>query len=258
MPMGLYTQLHGHMAAEWLTWESESERTGHAIHHQINRREKRIGKLPVNGWCSQTNTVYQFHGCFYHGHRCTGQEVNAVNENPMAQLLAETRQNTAYLRYIVKVVVVWEREWKEMRRDPAVKTCLDDAFPGRRDVRWTMTSQQILSGVRTRTVFGMIEWDVCVLEALREHFADMQPVYKNIHLTRDDLVCRYAEEHDIMAAPRRMLVGSYRGDKILVAMPLLRWYMEPRLEVHVYQVIEDDPVPCFRRFGDVVSTARRD
>ena len=62
-----------------------------------------------------------------------------------------------------------------------------------------------------------------------------------------------------MATPRRMLVGSYRGDKILLATPLLRWYMDHGLEVtHVYQVIEYDPIPCFRRFGEAVSTARRE
>ena len=125
-----------------------------------------------------------------------------------------------------------------------------------------MTSQQILSGVRAGTVFGLIECDICVPEALREHFAEMQPVFKNIRLTRDDLgpfMRRYAEEHNIMATPRRMLLGRYRGDKILLATPLLRWYMDHGLEVtHVYQVVEYDPVPCFRRFGDAVSTARRE
>ena len=82
----------------------------------------------------------------------------------------------------------------------------------------------------------------------------MQPVFKNIRLTRDDLgpfIRQYAEEHNIMATPRRMLVGSYRGDKILLATPLLRWYMDHGLEVmNVYQVVEYDPIPCFRRFGD--------
>ena len=81
-------QLYGQMAAEWLTWESE--RSGHVIRHQINGREKRIGKLPVGGWCIETNTVYQFHGCVFHGHPFTGQEVNVVNGKPMTQLLAET------------------------------------------------------------------------------------------------------------------------------------------------------------------------
>ena len=87
-------------------------------------------------------------------------------------------------------------------------------------------------------------------------------MFKNIRLTRDDLgpfMRRYGEEHNIMATPRRMLVGSYRGDKILLGTPLLRWYMDHGLEVtHVYQVVEYDPVPCFRRFGDAVSTARRE
>ena len=47
--------------------------------------------------------------------------------------------------------------------------------------------------------------------------------------------------------------------KILLATPLLRWYLDHGLEVlHVYQVIEYDPIPCFRRFGDAVSKARRE
>ena len=140
--------------------------------------------------------------------------------------------------------------------------CLDAAFPRRRHARWTMTSQQILNGVRGGTVFGLIECDLCVPEALREHFAEMQPVFKNIRLTRNDLgpfMRRYAEKHNIMATPRRMLMGSYRGDKILLATPLLRLYMDHGIKVkHVYQVVEYDPVPCFRRFGDAVSTARRE
>ena len=76
MPMGWYTrrredndfrpesaQLYGQMAAEWLTWESE--RSGGVIRHQINSREKRIGKLLVEGWCSETKTVYQYNRCFF-------------------------------------------------------------------------------------------------------------------------------------------------------------------------------------------------
>ena len=136
------------------------------------------------------------------------------------------------------------------------------AFPRRRHVRWTMTSQQILRGVCDETIFGLIECDVCVPEALHAHFSEMQPVFKNIRLTRDDLgpfMRRYAEEHDIMTTPRRMLVGSFHGDKILLATPLLRWYLEHGLEVtRVYQVVEYTPSPCFRRFGDAVSTAQRE
>ena len=146
MPMGWYTrrraekdfrpesaQLYGQMAGEWLTWESE--RTGRSIRHQINGREKRIGKHRVDGWCSETKTAYQFQGCFFHGCSCNREEVNAVNGKPMAQLLAETRKTTAYLRHFVTVVELWECEWKEMRRTPAVRKCVDAAFPRRRHVQ---------------------------------------------------------------------------------------------------------------------------
>ena len=201
-----------------------------------------------------SSKIVVFHGC-----PCTREEVKAVNGKPMAQL---TRKNTAYLHHFVKVVELWECEWKEMRRDPTVRKCLDAAFPRRRHVWRTMTQLQILSGVRVGTVFGMIECDICVPEELREHFAEMQPVFKNIRLIREDLgpfMRRYAEEHNIMSTSRRILLGSFRGDKIFLATPLLRWYLGHGLEVmHVYQVIEYDPIPCFRRFGEAVSTARRE
>ena len=62
---------------------------------------------------------------------------------------------------------------------------------------------------------------------------------------------RRDEEHDIMKRPRRMLVFSYRGDKILLATPLMDWYLEHGLVVtSVYQIIKYDPNPCFCQFGD--------
>ena len=78
MPTGWYTrrreenkfrpqqaQPFGQMAVQWLTWESA--KSGCAIRHQVNGREKRIGKRRVDVWCAETRTAYQFHGCFWHG-----------------------------------------------------------------------------------------------------------------------------------------------------------------------------------------------
>ena len=107
----------------------------------------------------------------------------------------------------------------------------------------------------------MIECDVRVPADLREHFAEMLPVFKNALVTRDDIgpyMRQYAEEYNILNKPRRMLVGSYRGDKISLATPLLRWYLTHGLVVdRVYQVIEYEANPCFQRFGESVSTAQR-
>ena len=270
MPTGWYTrrreenkfrpqqaQPYGQMAAQWLT--SVSFTTGHTIRHQSNGREKRVGKLPVDGWCAETRTAYQFHGCYLHG--CTNcyepQETNALNGKTMAKLLEDTKKKTAYLRRHVHVVEMWECEWKEIRKEPDVKSFL---APTRRQ-KWKMTQQQIITAVVDGTLFGMVECDVRVPEHLQDHFAEMQPIFKNATVTRDDIgpfMREYAEEHDIMSTPRRMLVGSYHGEKLLLATPLLRWYLAHGLIVdRVYQVVEYEPNPCFQRFGESVSAARR-
>ena len=263
MPTGWYTrrraengfrpqqaQPFGQMAVQWLT--CESERTGLNIRQKVNGREKRIGNLPVDGWCAQTRTAYQFHGCFWHGcPKCHAdpEETNPKNGKTMAVLLADTKKHTAYLRRHVKVIEMWECQWKR-ERDP----------PPRR--KWTMTQQQIIAAVVDGALFGMIECDIRVPSELRAHFAEMQPIFKNATVTRDDIgpfMREYAEENDIMSTPRRMLVGSYHGKKILLATPLLQWYLAHGLVVdRVYQIVEYERKPCFRQFGESVSAARRD
>ena len=252
MPTGWYTrrreenkfrpqqaQPFGQMAVQWLTWESA--KSGCAIRHQVNGREKRIGKRRVDGWCAETRTAYQFHGCFWHGcPKChtDPEETNKLNGKTMAELLANTKAHTAYLRRHVKVVEMWECTRKLEAKQP-------------HRPKWTMTQNEILTAVIDGTLFGMVECDVRVPDNLREHFAEMQPIFKNTTVNRD-------EEHNILTKPRRMLVGSYRGDKILLTTPLLRWYIAHGLVVdHVYQVVEFERKPCFRNFGESVSTARR-
>ena len=261
MPTGWYTrrreenkfrpqqaQPYGQMAIQWLT--RESDRTGCTIRHQGNGREKRIGKLPVDGWCAETRTAYQFHGCFWHGcSKCYDQnETNSVNGKTMAVLLEDTKKNTAYLRRHVKVVEMWECWWKR-ERDP----------PPRQ--KWNMTQNEILAAVIDGTLFGMIECAIHVPPELRPYFSEMQPIFKNANVSRDDIgpyMRQYAEENDIMSTPRRMLVGSFHGIKLLLATPLLRWYLAHGLVVdRVYQIVEYSPKPCFRDFGESVSTARR-
>ena len=262
MPCGWYTrrreeqrlrpqraQPYGQMAAQWLT--SVSLKTGRDFRHQTILREKRIGKLLVDGWCAETRTAYEFRGCYFHGWRdCYDpQEVNTLNGKTNAQMLDDTKENTTNLRRHVEVVEMWECQWKQEAKVPPPHP------------KWNMTQNEILTSVIDGTLFGMIECDVRVPADLREHFAEMLPVFKNALVTRDDIdpyMRQYAEEYNILKKPRRMLVGSYRGDTILLATPLLRWYLtHGRVVDRVYQVIEYEANPCFQRFGESASTARR-
>ena len=154
----------------------------------------------------------------------------------MATLLEDTKKNTAYLRRHVHVVEMLECAWKlEAKQPPRQK--------------WKMTQQQIIAAVVDGTLFGMVECDVRAPEHLQDHFAEMQPVFKNVTVTRDDIgpfMRQYAE------------VGSFHGIKLLLATPLLIWYLAHGLVVdRVYQVVSYEPNPCFQRFGESVSAARR-
>ena len=109
----------GKTASEWLEWEASQ--IGKDIRHKYNGKEKRIGQrqLPVDGWCAQTNTVYQFHGCYWHGHECMEEQGVAKNEKngkTMEQLRKETVKNSNYIRQCgYQLVELWECEWQQMK-----------------------------------------------------------------------------------------------------------------------------------------------
>ena len=69
-------------------------------------------KLLVDGWCAETRTAYQFHGCYFHGCRDCYDP---------AQLLDDTKKNTTYLRRHVEVVEMWECQWKQEAKVPPIQ-----------------------------------------------------------------------------------------------------------------------------------------
>ena len=238
-------QKYGRMGCDWM--DSVAEKTGTRIKHMRNSREKTVGGIPVDGWCPTTRTVYQFHGCFWHGCPCQGVGVNAVNGKSFAVLREETRKRSEDIKKAgYKLVEKWECDW-----DGPVPT-----------VRKLNNTQEILDGVMDGSLFGFVQCDIHVPDELKERFAEMPPIFKNTTLKREDIgefMMNYAVENGIMKQPRRSLIGSYFGKKILLSTPLLRWYREHGLIVtRVYEFVQYDPKACFESFGQEVSSARRD
>jgi hypothetical protein len=107
----------------------------------------------------------------------------------------------------------------------------------------------------------LLEVDIKVPDDLKSKFAEMPPIFKNIEVSRDDIrdhTKAYAEERNVMNQPRKCLVGSMFGEKIMVISPLLKWYVEYGLKVtQIHQVVEYKPAACFQKFGaDNISEAR--
>ena len=53
------------VAVTWLSYISEKEDL--YIKHVRNGGEKRVGPYSLDGYCQETNTAYEFQGCFWHG-----------------------------------------------------------------------------------------------------------------------------------------------------------------------------------------------
>ncbi|XP_066264599.1 uncharacterized protein [Branchiostoma lanceolatum] len=258
------THYWGRMATEWLDWVGHSRDID--IRNKFNHTEKRIGlrQVPVDGFCSATGEIFQFHGCFWHGHDChltADINTNAIRNKSMTELKEDTDEMTEYLREEgYKVIEMWECEWQRLKRNQEVSAFL----AGRKtptETKYKLLKEEILQAVREDELFGVVECDIEVPAHLKRHFAEMPPIFKNCNISIDDIgpfMKQYAETHHIMSKPRRSLIGSMFGKKILLATPLLKWYLEKGLEVtHVYQVLEYVPKKCFEPFGNKVSDARR-
>lgn len=52
-----------------------------SVQNALNGGEVTICGSPVDGFNKETNTVYPYHGCFWHGHpKCTNPDtINTVN-----------------------------------------------------------------------------------------------------------------------------------------------------------------------------------
>ena len=88
------------------------------IIHALNGGEEVILGNKVDGFDRNTNTIYQYHGCFWHGcPRCyKDTTVNNVKKECMGDLYNKTLHRTKVLKKAgYKVEEAWECEWTKSK-----------------------------------------------------------------------------------------------------------------------------------------------
>ena len=112
------------IALKWLAYTAQNNNL--SIRHSRNFGEQHIGEYRVNGYHVESNTVYKFHGCLWHGCiRCYARDtINPVNQQSMQDLHQRTLEKTRYLKgQNYNVEEIWECDVKrELHVNPEIKT----------------------------------------------------------------------------------------------------------------------------------------
>ena len=138
------------VALEWLYWQEDLLHCQHAstsaaastaapplIAHAGNRGEHlidhgHIRRFLVDGYNASTNTVYEFHGCFYHG--CITHFPNRLQKHLYheGKTMGEVREGTTDKIQQIRdlgyhMTEMWECQWNALKKiDPEVQTFVED------------------------------------------------------------------------------------------------------------------------------------
>jgi hypothetical protein len=121
IPTGGYCAQNQFSRKSLLWIELMSRRTGYTIQHALNspEGEYRVGegtKYRVDGWCKETNTIYEFYGDVWHG--CpehTSEMTGCIGGIPPAHRYAVTIDRMIYLKKLgYKFVSILECEFDKM------------------------------------------------------------------------------------------------------------------------------------------------
>lgn len=104
-------KLHSAKSIAWLETLSDT------IQHAECGGEYRIPgtRYVVDGFCAITNTVYEFHGDYWHGNPKVHDPaaINEVAKKTFGQLYEETMQREEVIKSLgYNIVTIWESEWE--------------------------------------------------------------------------------------------------------------------------------------------------
>ena len=240
----------------WMDWLQERE--GKSIIHRLNNsKEIKIGSFYVDGFEAKTNTIFEYHGCYYHGHDCDmTKNVKSKQWHERKTILQKrTKKRTEFFKSLgYNVREIYECEFKsQCKTDKELSSFISSRKPTfYRTHSNTVSESQILKAVKSGQFFGFVECDISIPDTWpegrerhlppKEYFAEMAPIFCNVEVNFED-IGQHMKDHILKTQgkpfpPRRTLVAGLRAEKILLASELLQYYMKDldMLVTKVYQV----------------------
>ena len=221
------------VALQWLHYqESLLPKAGACadrIQHVRNGGEKKLltekGKEYVDGWDEQTNTVYEFMGCLWHGCPtcCKHQRSRCYGANPdrtLEELYEATLDKIQRLeRAGYTVMVEWECEWeKKVKSTPVIRNFLSTL-----DMVPPLQPREAFFGGRT----GAVALYHQVGPGEKIYYVDVTSLYPWVNKTQE-----YPLDHpEIKCPPASQDLADYFGLATVTILPPRGLY-HPVLPVH--------------------------
>jgi G:T-mismatch repair DNA endonuclease (very short patch repair protein) len=191
-----------------------------SVETQLNRKIEtnyKIDKYKVDGYDPETNTVYEFNGCYYHGCNICyrPEDINPSSGKSMGELYKNTIKKEERLKRLgYNVISKWGCQFKANDIEVSDIIKVNNRYRmisnGKfifKDIlsflspNTSLETQDMLCGehmeiqtypglledVMSDTFFGVIECDINVHIHLRPYFEEMCPVFKNVDIQYNHL-----------------------------------------------------------------------
>lgn len=256
---------------DWMDWMNETY--GLSICHRMNNgKEKKVGCYYADGYDASTNTVYEYNGCYFHGCPCTGKY--HFSQEGQDRYLATLKRSDCIKKRGFTVIEMKECTFTLLiKENEGLSEFIQKKQPAFFSKTGTRPVKQdtILASVKQGEFFGMIECDLHVPDkwegdfthtlSPKQYYEEMSPLFCSSDIPFDiigDHMQAYAKKKGLSEKPRRLLVGGMKAKQLLIASPLLKWYLDHGLVVsYIHEAIEFGRQRCFKPFMDDVTAARR-
>jgi len=161
-------------------------------------------------------------------------------------------------------IEIWECQYKKLLKSTIMQNIISDYLPPfyrKFGLHKFVDETIILNHVKSGIFFGVLEVDIHVPDDLYEFFKEFSPIFCTANIPFEafgDHMQNFFKQRNLSTKDKRLLVGGMRARKILLASPLLQWYLQKGLVVtRLYQAIEYCPNSVFTTFVEEMVRDRR-
>jgi len=161
-------------------------------------------------------------------------------------------------------IEIWSCEYKKLLKSRVLQNIISNYLPPfyrQYGLHKFVDETIILDHVKSGSFFGVLEVDLHVPDHLYDYFEEFSPIFCTTNIPFDafgDHMKEFFNKRNLSTKSKRLLVGGMKARKILLASPLLQWYLQKGLVVtRLYQAIEYCPNDVFTTFVKEMVRDRR-